>query len=367
MSELLRVEGLVKHFPLDRHRYVAAVNDVSFVIGRGETLGLVGESGSGKTTVGRCILRLIEPTAGRVWFDGRDITSLPDEQLRPLRHRLQLVFQEPFASLNPRRNVRQTVEEPLLLQGGMSARQRSDRLRETLALVHLGDRHLGRYPNQLTASEQQRVGIARAIVTHPDLVVLDEPTSSLDQTVRAEILDVLVDLQDRLGTAYLFISHDLTAVESVSHRIAIMYLGRIVESGSTQQIFGRQYHPYSRALLSAVLYPDPRRKLEPFTLRGEIPSAINPRDECALYGRCPIGLPSCTESAPPLEEVEAGHFAACFRWREFVSGKATAVTPPVEGAPHPAVSRWAGRDPARRPGDKAADPEWRSPVTKQER
>src|SRR5579884_3991017 len=256
---LLLIRDLKKYFPVKRGvlaRVVAnvkAVDGISFAVSRGETLGLVGESGSGKTTVGRCILRLIEPTWGRIEFDGRDITSLPDEQLRPLRHRLQLVFQEPFASLNPRRNVRQTVEEPLLLQGGMSARQRSDRLRETLALVHLGDRHLGRYPNQLTASEQQRVGIARAIVTHPDLVVLDEPTSSLDQTVRAEILDVLVDLQDRLGTAYLFISHDLTAVESVSHRIAIMYLGRIVESGSTQQIFGRQYHPYSRALLSAVL------------------------------------------------------------------------------------------------------------------
>lgn len=331
MTELLRVEALVKHFPIDRSRYVAAVNDVSFTIERGETLGLVGESGSGKTTVGRCILRLIDPTAGHIWYDGSDITSLPDDQLRPLRHGLQLVFQEPFASLNPRRSVRQTVEEPLLLQGTLNARERLDRLRETLGLVHLGDRHLACYPNQLTASEQQRVGIARAIVTHPDLVVLDEPTSSLDQTVRAEILDVLVDLQDRLGTAYLFISHDLTAVESISHRIAIMYLGRIVESGSTRQIFGRQYHPYSRALLSAVLYPDPRRKLEPFTLRGEIPSAINPRDECALYGRCPIGLPSCTDTAPVLEDVEPLHLAACFRWREFVSGR-TAVTMPDEDA-----------------------------------
>lgn len=339
MSELLRVESLVKHFPIDRNKYIAAVNQVSFTIGRGETLGLVGESGSGKTTVGRCVLRLIDPTAGRIWFDGSDITSLPDDRLRVLRHRLQLVFQEPFASLNPRRTVRQTVEEPLLLEGTLNARDRADRLRETLGLAQLGDQHLARYPTQLTASEQQRVGIARAIVTHPDLVVLDEPTSSLDQTIRAEILDVLVDLQDRLGIAYLFISHDLTAVESVSHRIAIMYLGRIVESGLTPQIFGQQYHPYSRALLSAVLYPDPRRKLEPFTLRGEIPSAINPRNECALYGRCPIGLSSCTDRAPQLEEVEPGHLAACFRWREFVSGTAETVTVPDEGTRQSTATR----------------------------
>jgi oligopeptide/dipeptide ABC transporter ATP-binding protein len=345
MDELLRVESLVKHFPLEKGQFIAAVNDVAFSIGRGETLGLVGESGSGKTTVGRCVLRLIEPTGGRIEFDGKDITTLDVQRLRRLRHRMQLVFQEPFASLNPRRTVRQTVEEPLVLEGHLGASERGARIREIADLVHLSERQLGRYPSQLTASEQQRVGIARAIVTHPDLIVLDEPTSTLDQSVRAEILDVLIDLQEEFGTSYLFISHDLTAVERVSHRIAIMYLGRIVEVGTADQIFGRQYHPYSRALLSAVLYPDPRRKLEPFLLEGEIPSAINPEDECPLYGRCPIGLPSCTAAFPPYEEVEPGHRTACYRWQDFVAGTAEPIAGRAQRDGDPAVGAGAsGRE-----------------------
>jgi oligopeptide/dipeptide ABC transporter ATP-binding protein len=326
MTELLRVESLVKHFPLKKNKFIAAVNDVSFTISKGETLGLVGESGSGKTTVGRCILRLIDPTAGRVWFDGQDIMTLGDARMRQLRHRMQLVFQEPFASLNPRRSVQQTVEEPLVLEGKLNREERSRRVHEIIHSVHLSNRLLARYPSQLTASEQQRVGIARAIVTQPDLIVLDEPTSNLDQSVRAEILDVLIELQNKFGTSYLLISHDLTAVERVSHRIAIMYLGRLVETGTTEQIFSRQFHPYSKALLSAVLYPDPYRKLDPFVLQGEIPSAVNPKDECTLHGRCPIGRDYCTVKFPPLEEVEKAHFAACYRWREFVSGTAESDT-----------------------------------------
>ena len=324
MSELLRVESLVKNFPLDKHQYIAAVNDVSFTIGRGETLGLVGESGSGKTTVGRCVLRLIEPTAGRIEFDGKDITRLPDGQLRALRGRMQLVFQEPWAALNPRRSVRQAIEEPLVLERRLDADQRTARVDEILRAVNLSPKHLSRYPKQLTASEQQRVGVARAIVTQPDLIVLDEPTSALDQSVRAEILDVLIELQNQFGTSYLFISHDLTAVERVSHRIAIMYLGRIVETGTTEEIFATQYHPYSKALLSAVLYPDPHRRLAQFLIEGEIPSAINPADECSLHARCPIGQPSCLDASPPLEEVTPGHHAACYRWRELVGGLASA-------------------------------------------
>jgi oligopeptide/dipeptide ABC transporter ATP-binding protein len=319
MKELLRVDSLVKYFPIDQHTRVAAVNGVSFAIGQGETLGLVGESGSGKTTVARCVLRLIEPTSGAIVFDGRDITKLEDRELRTLRHRMQIVFQEPFASLNPRWTVRQTVEEPLRLQGTLRASQRTERLREILDAVRLSDRHLSRYPAQLTASEQQRVAIARAIVTHPALVVLDEPTSTLDQSVRAEILEVLMQLQQQFETSYLFVSHDLTAVESISHRIAIMYLGKIVETGTTEQILTRQFHPYSRALLSAVLYPNPHRRLDPFVLQGEIPSAIDPRDRCSLLGRCPIGRDLCAVAFPPFEETEPGHFAACYRWREFVS------------------------------------------------
>ncbi len=319
MDELLRIESLTKRFPLDKRSAIWAVNDVSFSIGHGETLGLVGESGSGKTTVGRCILRLLEPDAGRIVFDGMDITTLSQSQLQPLRHRISIVFQEPYESLNPSRSVRQTVEEPLSLQGALDKEERLARVLSTLDAVQLGERYLSRYPGQLTASEQQRVGIARAIVTHPDLVVVDEATSNLDPAARAGIVDLFIDLQKRLGVSYLFISHDLTAVERVSHRIAIMYLGRIVETARADDLFAKQLHPYSKALLSAVLYPDPTRKLEPFTLKGEIPSAINPPDECSLISRCPFAQPYCAEAFPNLEEVQQGHFAACYRSGEFVN------------------------------------------------
>jgi oligopeptide/dipeptide ABC transporter ATP-binding protein len=316
MSQLLQIESLKKHFPLDKESYVAAVNGVSFTMARGETLGLVGESGSGKTTVGRCALRLLEPTAGRVDFDGRDLTELSEKQLRAMRARMQLVFQEPFASLNPRRTVRQTVEEPLRLERKLDRAARAERVAETLAAVNLGEELADSYPVELTTGEQQRVGIARAIATRPELVVLDEPTSNLDPSVRSEILDVLIRLQEELEMSYLFISHDLTAVERISHRIAVMYLGRIVEVAPVEALMERQYHPYTRALLSAVLFPDPHRKLEPFTLEGEIPSAINPKDECSLIGRCPFAQERCRTAFPPLEEVAPGHFAACYRSRE---------------------------------------------------
>lgn len=318
MDELLRVESLTKRFPLDKRSAIWAANDVSFSIGRGETLGLVGESGSGKTTVGRCILRLLEPDSGRIVFDGMDITTLSQSRLQPLRHRMSIVFQEPYESLNPRRSVRQTVEEPLSLQGAPDKEGRLARVLSTLDGVGLGERHLSLYPGQLTTSEQQRVGIARAIVTRPDLIVVDEATSNLDPSARAGILDLFIDLQKRLGVSYLFISHDLTAVERVSHRIAIMYLGRIVETAPADDLFAKQLHPYSKALLSAVLYPDPTRKLEPFTLKGEIPSAINPPDECLLISRCPLAQPRCAEASPNLVAVQPGHRAACYRSREFV-------------------------------------------------
>lgn len=316
MDELLRVEGLRKFFRLDKGRAIAAVSDVSFTLRRGETLGLVGESGSGKTTVGRCVLRLIPTTGGRVIFKGVDITKLPDTRLRALRHSMQLVFQDYFASLNPRWQIRDLVEEPLILEGHHSRDDRSGRIRRMLSLVNLTEKHLAAYPGQLTGSEQQRVGIARALITNPDLVVLDEPTSNLDSSSQAEILDVLVGVQEEFGTAYIFISHDLMAVERVSGRIAIMYLGRIVETAETSKILARHYHPYSRALLSAVLYPDPKRALPQFVLEGEIPTAVNPPEECALAGRCPLAESYCRESVPPLTEVATGHFAACYRSRE---------------------------------------------------
>src|SRR5216117_281281 len=247
MGPIVRVEHLVKHFSIARStKALQAVNDVSFSIAPGETLGLVGESGSGKTTVGRCILRLIEPTEGRITFLGDDVTAMTQEQFRPWRRRIQLVFQEPYDSLNPRMRIGRILDEPLMLADRSTPGGRRARVLELLDMVGLGAAFLTLYPHQLSGGEQQRVGIARAIATNPDLVVLDEPTSALDVSVRAEILDLLTALQQRLGFAYLFISHDLTAVRRVCQRVAIMYLGKIVETGPTDEIFARPLHPYSR-------------------------------------------------------------------------------------------------------------------------
>ena len=313
---LVAVEGLVKRFYLRGQNYVGAINAISFEIGRGETLGLVGESGSGKTTVGRCLLRLVEPTSGRIRFEGSDITRLTKRELKPLRPRLQMVFQDPFASLNPRRTVRQTVEEPLALQRDAPARAWLDMTTEILKKVGLGPQYLHRFPIELTASEQQRVGIARALITSPKLVVLDEPTSTLDPTVREEILGLLRSLQSSMSVAYLFISHDIMAVERLSHRVAVMYLGHIVELAPTAAIMANPRHPYTRALMSAVLSPDPTRRLPVNLVVGEIPSAINPRRQCPFYSRCPIRLDRCLDDVPPMAAVDSEHGAACLRWRD---------------------------------------------------
>ena len=313
---LMAVEGLVKRFYLKGQNYVGAINGISFEIGRGETLGLVGESGSGKTTVGRCLLRLVEPTSGRIRFEGSDITRLTRRELKPLRSRLQMVFQDPFASLNPRRTVRQTVEEPLALQRDAPARAWLGMITEMLKRVGLGPQCLDRFPIELTASEQQRVGIARALITGPKLVVLDEPTSTLDPTVREEILDLLRSLQSSMSVAYLFISHDIMAVERLSHRVAVMYLGHIVEQAPTAAIMADPRHPYTRALMSAVLSPDPTRRLPRNLVVGEIPSAINPRRECPFYSRCPIRFDRCLDDVPPMAGVGPEHGAACLRWRD---------------------------------------------------
>jgi oligopeptide transport system ATP-binding protein len=292
------------------------VNGVSLHINRGEALALVGESGSGKTTVGRCILRLIEPTAGTITFLGEDVTAMTPERFRPWRPRIQLVFQEPYDSLNPRMRIGRILDEPLMLANQSTAGPRRQRVLELLDMVGLGASFLNLYPHQLSGGEQQRVGIARAIATNPELVVLDEPTSALDVSVRAEILDLLTDLQQRLGFAYLFISHDLTAVRRVCQRVAIMYLGKIVETGGTDEIFARPLHPYSRALLSSVLYPDPHQPRARFLLRGEIPSPITLPAGCHLHPRCPWATPECTHGYPPLDELLPGRRVACFRARE---------------------------------------------------
>ncbi len=313
---LVDVQDLVKWFPIDRTRQVKAINGVSLAIGRGESVALVGESGSGKTTLGRCLVRLIEPTDGRIWFDGKDVTALDARAFRTLRPRIQMVFQEPYDSLSPRMRVAGQMAEPLRMLPDLTAAERRDRIEEALAMVRLGPQALDRYPHQFSAGEQQRIGIARALVTRPDIVVLDEPTSALDVSVRAEILDLLSELQERLCLAYLFISHDLTAVRRVCDRVAIMYLGKIVETGATEQIFERPLHPYSRALLSSVLYPDPRRRLSRFLLAGEIPSPIDLPPGCHLAARCPWAEAGCRAAYPPLERSGEGRAVACYRAAE---------------------------------------------------
>lgn len=309
---LVSVRGLVKHFPAGRGKAVRAVNRVSFTIARGEALGLVGESGSGKTTVGRCLLKLLPPTAGTILIDGSDVSGMAPRDFRPLRGRVQMVFQEPFESLNPRMRIETLVGEPLRVLRPGPAAPRRRRVREVLEMVGFEASVTEKYPHQLSAGEQQRIGLARALATQPELVVLDEPTSALDVSVRAEILGLLNDLREKLGLSYLLISHDLTAVRRVCNRVAVMYLGKIVETGETERIFERPLHPYSRALLSSVLYPDPDRSLPRFVLEGEIPSPIDLPAGCHLYQRCPWAKASCRESCPDLEELLPGRRVACF-------------------------------------------------------
>ncbi len=318
MEPVVRVEGLVKHFTVAHSKKpVQAVSDIAFSIGRGQTLGLVGESGSGKTTVGRCVLRLIEPTSGRVFVEGRDLTGLSDTSLRALRPRMQIVFQEPFDSLDPQMSIGDIVAEPLRLHTRLGRRERRDRVAELLEKVGLSPVMADWSPHQLAAGQQQRVGIARAIATEPAFLVLDEPVSSLDATARADIVDLLLELQERLGIAYLFISHDLTTVRYLCNWVAVMYLGRIVEMSPTEQIFTNPVHPYTRALLSAVPIPDPEVRQPKFNLKGEIPSPINLPSGCHLHARCPAAAAECRTVRPELEMFAESHWVACLRAREF--------------------------------------------------
>jgi peptide/nickel transport system ATP-binding protein len=308
---LLEVRNLVKRFPVRDGRVLTAVNDVSFAIARGEAVGLVGESGSGKTTVGRCVLRLIEPTSGTLRFNGQEVGKSIGVGLRKLRSKLQMVFQDPFDSLDPRQSLSAAIEEPLSLTTDMARGERKARVADLLRLVGLQQDAAILYPHQVSAGELQRVGIARAIATQPDLVVFDEPTSALDVSVRADILNLLRDLQQRLGMSYLFISHDLTAVRRLCHRTAIMYLGKLVEVGETEELFRAPIHPYSRALLSSVLYPDPAQRHSPFLLSGEIPSPIDLPSGCALHTRCPMATADCARIEPALEEKAPGRQLSC--------------------------------------------------------
>jgi oligopeptide transport system ATP-binding protein len=318
MTTILKVEELTKHFPIrGSHAVVAAVNSVNFFIAKGETLALVGESGSGKTTVGRCVLRLIESTHGKIFFHGQDISSIGAKKLRLLRSQMQLVFQDPYDSLNPKMSVGAIIEEPFFLHNKNSnSTDRKKKVEEIAQLVHLEPIDLIRFPSELSGGQQQRVGIARAIALNPDLIVLDEPTSSLDAGARAKVLKVLMEIQRKVGIAYLFISHDLTVVRHISDRLAIMYLGEIVETGTTKLIFDNPIHPYTRALLSSVPYPDPKIKLSRFYLSGEIPSPINLPSGCYLHSRCSEAIERCKIEHPILQSMQDGREIACFRSEE---------------------------------------------------
>ncbi|HZQ03071.1 MAG TPA: ABC transporter ATP-binding protein [Gaiellaceae bacterium] len=316
---LLDVRGLVKHYRTQRH-VVHAVNGISFSLRPGETLALVGESGSGKTTVGRCIAGLIRPTEGEIRLLGRDVGHVSTRRRsQQAGLETQVVFQEPRESLNPRWKLGASVEEPLRHQKQLDRRQRARRVLELLELVGLGGELADSYPHQTSAGVQQRVAIARAIAVNPKLVVLDEPTSALDMSVKAQVIDLLIRLQDRLGLSYLFISHDMTAVRMIAHRIAIMYLGRIMLHGPADDVFAQQTNPYGRALLSSVLYPDPEQERSLFRLEGEIPSAIELPPGCPLATRCPLAQPRCNDAPPPLEPVAGfAQLSACVRNSEIV-------------------------------------------------
>jgi len=316
VSALLAIERLEMHFPLRSiipwraTRVVRAVDGVSLEIAAGETLGLVGESGCGKSTLARCVLRLLDPTCGRVLLEGVDLTALGDEDLRRRRRDVQMVFQDPTASLNPRLSVAATVDEPLMLHTPLTGSARRERVDEVLDEVGLGAALRDRYPHQLSGGQRQRVNIARAIATHPRLVVLDEPTSALDVSLRARVILLLGDLKRRLGMTYLFISHDLSTVRYLCDRVAVMYLGIVVEQAPAAELFAHPAHPYTRALLSCIPIPDPDVAQERLTLAGEVPSPIDIPAGCRLRGRCPLAQPVCAEPVP-VREVAPGHTVAC--------------------------------------------------------
>ena len=317
---LLEVRDLVKEFRVGGGLFggppgvVRAVNGVSFAIHRGETLGLVGESGCGKTTTGRCILRLEEPTQGSIVFEGRDLAHASPDQLRAIRRRMQVIFQDPYSSLNPRMTIGQIVEEPIAVHGivqGSAAR--AARVRDLLARVGLLPQHAKRYPHQLSGGQRQRVGIARALAVEPSLIICDEPVSALDVSIQAQIINLLEDLQTEFGLTYLFIAHDLAVVRHISDRVAVMYLGKIVELADRQALYEEPLHPYTRALLSAVPIPDPEleSRRERTVLGGEVPSPLAPPPGCSFHPRCPIAVERCRGTVPDLREVKPGHWAAC--------------------------------------------------------
>jgi oligopeptide/dipeptide ABC transporter ATP-binding protein len=319
VTPLLRVDGLVKHFAIRRGLFgrtsghVHAVDGVSFDVHAGETLALVGESGCGKSTTGRLVLRLLTPTSGSVHFEGRDLASLSEDAMRELRGTLTVIFQDPFASLNPRMTIAQTLDEPLALHGLAEGRRR-ERVTELLGLVGLAAEHARRYPHEFSGGQRQRIGIARALAVEPRLVVCDEPVSALDVSIQAQVVNLLRDLQSRLGLSYIFIAHDLAVVKFIATRVAVMYLGRIVEYADNEALFAAPRHPYTHALLSAIPVPDPSRRRGRIVLDGDVPNPAAPPSGCRFRTRCPHARPLCAEETPPLEGER--HAVACHFWRE---------------------------------------------------
>ena len=319
-QELVRVRQLVKHFPVEgSDDVVRAVDGVSFEILQGETLGLVGESGCGKSTVGRCLLRLIEPTSGEISFAGRDVISLGKTELRELRREMQIVFQDPYASLNPRMKVGDIVGEPLVIHKIGTKVERQERVAELLRRVGLDPEYGKRYPHEFSGGQRQRIGVARTLALQPKLIVADEPVSALDVSVQAQVVNLLQALQQEFGLTYLFISHGLAVVEHISTRVAVMYLGRIVEIATAADLYARALHPYTQALLSAIPIPDPKRTRDRIVLQGDVPTPINPPSGCRFRTRCPIAIDECARIDPELREISTGHRVACIRvpgWNE---------------------------------------------------
>ena len=314
---LLEVEDLRKYFPVRGGVFgrkvgeVKAVDGISFSIKKGETLGLVGESGSGKSTAGRSLLRLIEPTSGQVRFNGQNVFELGKEELREMRRRMQIIFQDPYASLNPRMTVGSIVGEPFAIHKIAAGRDREERVEALLMRVGLSADHMRRYPHEFSGGQRQRIGIARALALHPEFIIGDEPVSALDVSIQAQVINLLEDLQQEMGLSYLIIAHDLSVVRHISHRIAVMYLGKLVEIADNEQLYNNPLHPYTEALLSAVPVPDPRMKKERIVLTGDIPSPINPPSGCVFHTRCPIVEDRCKTEVPKLRKLDDGRLLAC--------------------------------------------------------
>jgi len=319
MSEtlpLLSVENLCKHFTLRNGKRVHAVENVSFAVRRGTTTGLVGESGSGKTTAGRAILRLIEPSGGRAMFDGTDLFALSPARMRAYRQRLQIIFQDPYSSLNPRLRIDAIIGEALDARGFPRGARRHERVAELMTLVGLPAEYARRFPHEFSGGQRQRIGIARALAVEPDFIVADEPVSALDVSVQAQVLNLMSELQQRLSLTMLFIAHDLSVVEYLCDDVVVMYLGRVMERGPARQVYARPRHPYTRALLATAPVPDPRRKRTHVALQGDIPSPIDPPSGCVFRTRCPLAVAACAEAVPPVEHLGNDHHVACIRHGE---------------------------------------------------